>query len=146
MDRPVGSQYFEAAPVGAEVQRSWATGANQNAAVAGADGTAIGTGEQNTADIVAQSGNEAATSAAVYCSELVSGEQSDWFLPSQDELNQMYTNLYNASPQLGGFSTGSYWSSSEVAANGAWKQKFLNGNQAGGYEFSTFYVRPVRAF
>ena len=46
--------YLEAAPVEDEVQRTWATGGNQSAAVSGADGTAIGTGEQNTADIVAQ--------------------------------------------------------------------------------------------
>ena len=104
--------YLEAAPVEDEVQRTWATGGNQSAAVSGADGTANGTGEQNTADIVAQSGNVAATSAAVYCSELVSGGQSDWFLPSKDELNLMYTNLHSASTPLGGFSTGAYWSSS----------------------------------
>jgi hypothetical protein len=139
-------RYLEAAPVGDEVQRTWATGGNQNAAVSGADGTAIGTGEQNTADIVAQSGNVAATSAAVYCSELVSGGQSDWFLPSKDELNLMYTNLHSASTPLGGFSTGAYWSSSEYVVNDAWLQVFFNGDRVYNFKYGTLYVRPVRAF
>ena len=146
LTRGPGSQYFEAAPVGAQVQRTWATGPNQSAPVTGADGTAIGTGEQNTVEIVAQSGNLAATSAAVYCSELVSGGQSDWFLPSKDELNLMYTNLQSASMPLGGFSTGVYWSSSENVDYFAWLQYFDFGVQANGSKHYSFYVRPVRAF
>ena len=137
--------YLEVAPFGDEVQRTWATGGNQSATVSGADGTAIGTGEQNTADIVAQSGNVAVTSAAVYCSELVSGGQSDWFLPSKDELNLMYTNLHSASTPLGGFSTVGYWSSSEDDDSYAGIQHF-SGYQASGGKVSTYYVRPVRAF
>ncbi len=146
LTRGPGSQYFEAAPVGAQVQRTWATGPNQSAPVTGADGTAIGTGEQNTVEIVAQSGNLAATSAAVYCSELVSGGQSDWFLPSKDELNLMYTNLQSASMPLGGFSTGVYWSSSEYADSNAWDQYFGDGAQYYDGKYGTTYVRPVRAF
>ena len=138
--------YLEAAPFGDEVQRTWATGGNQSAAVSGADGTAIGTGEQNTADIVAQSGNVAATSAAVYCSELVSGGQSDWFLPSKDELNLMYTNLHSASTPLGGFSSAFYWSSSEYGDGYAWYQIFFLGIQGSTLKGSSYYVRPVRAF
>ena len=139
-------RYLEAAPFGDEVQRTWATGGNQNAAVSGADGTAIGTGEQNTADIVAKSGNVAATSAAVYCSELVSGGQSDWFLPSKDELNLMYTNLHSASTPLGGFSSVYYWSSSEVDGGSAWFQDFLYGSQFNLSKDYSIYVSPVRAF
>lgn len=146
LTNPPGSQYLEAAPVGAEVERSWATGGNQAVAATGADGTAIGTGEQNTADIVAQSGNAAATSAAVYCSELVSGGQSDWFLPSKDDLNLMRTNLQSASTPLGGFSAGIYWSSSETDDYDAWYQDFYDGNQGGISKGNPFYVRPVRAF
>ena len=148
LDNPLGSQYLEAAPVAVEVQRTWATGGNQGAAVSGADGTANGTGEQNTADIVAQSGNVAVTSAAVYCSELVSGGQSDWFLPSKDELNLMYTNLHSASTPLGGFSSGYYWSSSEYddGGDGAFYQDFYDGGQGNFYKETIYYVRPVRAF
>ena len=146
LTNPPGSQYLEAAPVGVEVVTTWATGGNQASPVTGADGTAIGTGEQNTADIVAQSGNLAATSAAVYCSELVSGGQSDWFLPSRDELNLMYTNLHILVPPLGGFSPGYYWSSSEYVGVFAWIQSFDFGAQGDNYKDSTLFVRPVRAF
>jgi hypothetical protein len=74
------------------------------------------------------------------------GGQSDWFLPSLDELHQMETNLYRASPPLGGFSTEYYWSSSEVDVNFAWLQLFHYGGQE--YDFKSYlsYVRPVRAF
>ena len=146
LTNPPGSRYLEAAPVGAEVQRTWATEANQSSPVTGADSTAIGTGEQNTADIVAQSGNLAATSAAIYCSDLVSGGQSDWFLPSKDELNLMYTNLRSASTPLGGFSTGFYWSSSEGGDDSAWSQYFFIGVQYNYSKYFPYYVRPVRAF
>lgn len=138
-------KYFEVAPVGVEVERTWATGANQSTEVSGADGTAIGTGEQNTADIVAQSGNVAATSAAKYCSDLVSGGKSDWFLPSKDELNQMYVNRI----AVGDFSTdynSLYWSSSESDANFACLQDFYDGYQTDGLKPNPLYVRPVRAF
>ena len=139
-------RYLEAAPFGDEVQRTWATGGNQSAAVSGADGTAIGTGEQNTADIVAQSGNVAVTSAAVYCSELVSGGQSDWFLPSKNELNLMYTNLHSASTPLGGFSSVYYWSSSEGGGSIAWFRNFDGGGQYYDGKSVSLSVRPVRAF
>ena len=136
-------KYFEVAPVGVEVQRTWATGANQSALVSGADALAIGTGAQNTIDIVAQAGNVAATSAAVYCSELVSGGQSDWFLPSKDELAQIFINRV----ALGNdFSTGTYWSSSEIDDSTAWSQIFDYGYQFNDYKGNAFYVRPVRAF
>ncbi len=145
--RPEGSRYFEAAPLGAEAQRTWATEANQSALVTGADGTAIGSGEDNTADIVAQSGNVAASSAAAYASDYAVNGFTDWFLPSKDELNKMYTNLYLASPPLGGFSAGSTWSSSEYGIDDtAWFQSFYDGVQGGSYKGDTYFVRPVRAF
>ena len=138
-------KYFEVAPVGAEVTRTWATGGNQSLAVTGAGGTAIGTGAQNTIDIVAQSGNVAATSAAVYCSELVYGGKSDWFLPSTSELLEMYVNRVALNT---GFATDiRYWSSTQYNAGSAFRQDLTAGvvsfnakNSAG------YYVRPVRAF
>jgi hypothetical protein len=135
-------KYFEVAPVAVEVTRTWATGANQSLVVTGADGTAIGTGAQNTIDIVAQSGNVSATSAAVYCSDLVSGGKSDWFLPSKDELTQMYVRR----TAIGGFSSGYYWSSSEYDNYAAWDYDFSNGNRGSSDKVFTRYVRPVRAF
>jgi len=134
--------YFEAAPVATEVSRSWATGANQSAVVTGADGTIIGTGEANTLDIVAQSGNVTATSAAVYCDSLSYGGFIDWFLPSKNELNQMYVNKTT----IGDFSSVAYWSSSESAASTAWSQNFSTGTQTSVSKSTASYVRPVRSF
>ena len=141
-------KYLEAAPipVGGEVSRTWATSGNQSIAVTGANGTAIGTGAQNTIDIVAQAGNVAATSAAVYCSELVSGGQSDWFLPSLYELQEIYENLYLVS--TGDFNPTSYWSSSENSGVASEAQFYifssgLNGTSAKSNDFS---VRPIRSF
>jgi hypothetical protein len=140
-------KYFECRDTFTE--RTWAKSINTNrtTAVSGADGTAIGTGAQNTIDIVAQSGNVAATCAAVYCSELVSGGYSDWFLPSKDELNEMYVNRVALNT---GFSTTShYWSSSEFSATNAWHQNYSNGAQTNSTFTKTtgeIRLRPIRAF
>lgn len=75
---------------------------------------------------------------------------SDWFLPSKDELNQMYINLYLYS--VGNFSTNPldyYWNSSEIDATNGEIQWFDDG--AGGYwtveKLNTdAKVRPCRSF
>lgn len=84
--------------------------------ISGADGTAIGTGAQNTIDIV--SGCADPSFAAKACSELSLNSYDDWFLPSSDELMLMYTyrNTINTTALLNGgtiFTTNAYWSSSE---------------------------------
>ena len=109
-------------------------------AITGADGTAIGTGNQNTIDIVA--GCTTASIAAKLCSDLVLGGYSDWYLPSKDELNKLYLNKV----AIGGFANYNYWSSSEYDLNYAWKQYFFNGLQYYNYKYNTYYVRAVRAF
>ena len=111
-----GGKYYEAAPSdwsgGADPGRTWSTGANQSAAVSGADGTAIGTGYQNSVDIVNQAGNVAASCGAVLARDYAGGGLSDWFLPSRDELEQLY-----AQRAIADFPTGTpYWSSSEASA------------------------------
>jgi hypothetical protein len=128
--------------------------------ISGAAGTAIGTGKQNTTDIV----NGCVTSD-ITAAELAAGYShntlDDWFLPSKDELNALckwaYGDTMNAICNnggsgglsltgVGGFSTGLYWSSSEYDGNYAWSQFFNFGTQYGGSKDNTFYVRPVRAF
>ena len=145
-------KYLEAAPANwltgttGDPDRTWATDItnNRTTSVLGADGTAIGSGYQNSLDIVAQTGNVAATSAAVEARAYRGPNNlTDWHLPSKDELNQLYTQK----TMVGGFSDVNYWSSSETVSTDAWYQNFPTGNQSdGGGKGSPLYVRPVRAF
>ena len=129
--------------------------------ITGADGTAIGTGKQNTTDITAPVGGcSTAGIAARLANEITLGGQDDWFLPSQDELNALCKWAFgdvvntvcnnNGSGGLtllgvGGFSTDRYWSSSQYGSNG-WYQRFSTGFQGYSNPLNSHYVRPVRAF
>jgi len=147
-DEYSGFTYLEVAPASTEVQRTWATdvNSNQSTAVSGADSKALGAGHQNTIDIVAQTGNVAATCAAAYCADLTSGGQSDWYLPSLSELKMVY-DVVHLNLGVGGFaSAGNYWSSSENAALTAWTQSFNLGDQSSNNKTLTNYMRPVRRF
>ena len=115
--------------------------------ISGADGIAIGTGNQNTIDIM----NSCATAgiAARLCGDLVLGGYSDWYLPSKDELNKLYINRV----AIGGFASSTYWSSTElntssyVTGGAAWKQYFGSGSYYFYYNKDGIgYVRAVRAF
>ena len=106
----------------------------------GADGTAIGTGNQNTIDI--EAGCTTAGIAADICANLTLGGYSDWFLPSKDELNEMYLNK----AAIGGFFNNLYWSSTEFDSYNAWSQDFFNGYQFNYSKYFDFNVRAVRAF
>jgi len=111
------------------------------ATISGADGTAIGTGNQNTIDIM--TGCNEAGIAARLCGDLVLGGYSDWYLPSKDELNKLYINRV----VIGGFANSRYWSSSEFSGSDAWDQDFLyNGNQYNEPKYIGFIVRAVRVF
>ncbi|MBU0764606.1 MAG: DUF1566 domain-containing protein [Bacteroidetes bacterium] len=106
--------------------------------IPGAEGIAIGTGEQNTIDI--EAGCATAGIGADICANLVYNGYDDWFLPSKDELNQMYINKNI----IGGFSSGNYWSSSEQASNLAWFQSFSSGSQFENYKDFHYYIRCIR--
>ena len=108
--------------------------------ISGADGTAIGTGNQNTIDIM--NGCATAGIPARICGDLVLNGYSDWYLPSKNELNKLYLNR----TAIGGFANNLYWSSTEAASNSAWLQGFGNGNQGNVNKNYTAYVRAVRAF
>ncbi len=108
----------------------------------GGTGTTIGTGQANTKAIV--SGCNMAGTAARICDALVLNGYSDWFLPSQEELNQMiiHTDVIGRFA-LGGF----YWSSSESSLDNAWTSyvgSLLQRNADKGD--TTINVRAVRAF
>jgi uncharacterized protein (TIGR02145 family) len=123
-----------AAPSDQSTSAIW--GCNNNN-IAGADGIAIGTGNQNTIDIMA--GCSTAGIAARLCGDLVIGAYSDWYLPSKDELNKFFINK----DVIGGYNS-QYWSSSEYDYNYAWAQNW----DYQSYSNKTYmkYVRAFRSF
>lgn len=111
--------------------------------VTGASGSGIGTGNQNTIDIM--SGVGSGGIAAGLCSDLVFSGYADWYLPSKDELNQLYINRWD----IGGFDlTAFYWSSTiDYTYIGAWSQNFASGSQTYNWaSWCSFHVRAVRSF
>jgi hypothetical protein len=107
----------------------------------GATGTALGTGMANTNTIVSNQG--VGSYAAKLCYDLILGGYSDWYLPSNDELNKLYLNK----AVVGGFGNNLYWSSTEQDSHNAWGQIFENGEQYSQYrKYYTQYVRAVRTF
>jgi hypothetical protein len=118
--------------------------------ISGADGSIIGTGCQNTIDIM----NSCSTAgiAARLCGDLVLGGYSDWYLPSKDELNQLYINRdaienfisYSYPSQSKG-----YWSSTEQDFFAACRQTFAisnAGQQGHTPKYNSCSVRAVRSF
>ena len=63
---------------------------NANNATAGAD--SVIQGPQNTVDMVAD-GSASVYPAAHFCNDLSTGGQTDWYMPSQNELEVCYYNL-----------------------------------------------------
>jgi hypothetical protein len=104
-------------------------------------GTAIGMGQANTLAIITACSDTGI--AASICHNLALNGHNDWFLPSKDELTQ----LFNQRNVVGGFASYYYWSSSQYDANNADYQDFYlqyissyrTKNTAG-------CVRAIRAF
>jgi uncharacterized repeat protein (TIGR02543 family) len=134
-----------------------------------ATATSVGTGTTNTTNIVyyhdtlytlySEKGdyytnpheyyifNDGTVAAKVCAEHSVESEGTvydDWFLPSKDELNLMYTSLKSQS--LGGLNGNSYWSSSEFNWGSAYRQMFDTGTQYDIVRNFDNQVRPVRAY
>ena len=143
--------YLEAAPTtGAnawtDVGISWATDVNGNWSnnVPGAVETVIGSGYKNSLAIEGQLGNVAGTSAAVAARGYRGPNNlSDWFLPSQEELYQLYVKK----AAVGGFAQSAYWTSTQsTQSDSAMAFFFQLGYGGSGWKDLTAIVRPVRAF
>ncbi len=133
-----GWRYLEAAP---SDQGRYEWGGDETAI--GGTGTGIGSGKANTEKIVAKLGyNRGTDYAAKICADLELGGYDDWFLPSKDELNE----LYKHKEAVGGFSSVFYWSSSEDGSMYAWGRSFGSGSQDDDCGGSGYRVRAVRAF
>ena len=128
-------KYLEAAPSD-QSQTNWCS---NNINHLGVTATGIGSGMSNTTKA-----RTTCTSGAIYvAAEYSNNNKTDWYLPSLEELAQLYAQKTTG---VGGFAAGIYWSSSEDIAYVAWSQNFSDGGQYDSFKYYTYYVRPVRAF
>jgi hypothetical protein len=155
--------YLEAAPSGwnsgSDPIRTWAqrspvnyqsTRVSNISSPETATAIAIGWGYRNTLAIIAQGNGNPSTSAATlahsYSSTYSGITLTDWYLPTKNELNQLYLQK----TVVGGLaiiSESFYWTSSETAnASFALVQDLFDGWQGSGGKSDAFYVRPIRAF
>ena len=111
----------------------------------GAKATAIGKGYVNTKSIFKTQGAPQSQDndyAAADCLVFQENGYQDWYLPSKDELNE----LYKQKNVVGGFNPYAYWSSSEATVSKAWLQNFGSGLQTTQVKIASYAFRPVRRF
>ena len=145
-------KYFEAAAADLGSTKTWC---NITSTV-GTTGTAIGTGRTNTNLIAAACLSGAGQDAVDYAVTTNAITYADWFLPSQDELNELClfskvtrpgTSTCAAETLKAGFAGGYYWNSTEsVNAGFARYQHFTFGAKGNGDKTSLNNVRVVREF
>lgn len=150
--RATTCKYLEAAPdgwnTGQDPTRTWApSGVGRTSAIA--QETGIGWGYSNSLIVVALAGanssNSAAALARSYTSVVSSVTYNDWFLPSKDELRELYLQK----SLVGSFVNDWYFSSSDSTIDAgayAFIHRFADGVSALGGKASTPYLRPIRAF
>jgi hypothetical protein len=142
-----GWRYLEAAPFDQSAGAQWGC---FRTLIPGARGSAVGTGRQNTLDMIAACTVHG--SAADLCANFILNGIKGWFLPSIDELTQMYVALKLAG--LGDFGTAdivdnySYWSSTQRTADMAGHLDFADNarRQHGDDKDFPRRVRAIRAF
>ena len=120
-------------------------------AISGADGSGIGTGNQNTIDIL--NGCSQSGIAADICANLTLGGYSDWSLPSKGECQEMRFNIGKGDVlglgNIGSFADYNYWSSTEYGIGALIEGFYVTSpNPDGGdaYKNEDLYVRAIRAF
>ena len=119
--------------------------------------TLIGTSAQSWWDglsncnaIVGQAGHSG--SGAILCLNSTNGGQSDWYLPSIQEIQMLWNSYYTVGRSLtqipGALKLqGPYMSSTEYDASGAWYFEFKEGNHIPTSKIdTTLNVRAVRSF
>jgi hypothetical protein len=129
----VWSNISTSAPIGSSAQSTWDGLSNSNA-------------------IVSQAGHT--SSAAALCLNSTNGAQTDWYLPSIDELDLLRYSQFNVNKTLSTIGGATvlpnmvfYWSSTEYVNNQYWGIVFnLVSSVALQPKYWTYYVRAVRAF
>lgn len=112
--------------------------------IPGAERNTQGTGVSNTFDILVGCSERpiAASIAAEYQGPNRSSLGGGWFLPSQEELADMYINIRN----LSSFADAPYWSSTEISGRNAVSLHFGFGVFINEFKAAFYRIRPVRAF
>ena len=137
----ITAHYLEVAPAASTEFTSIEWGASGMDVIG--TGVGIGYGRRNTKIIAAfLESNSESDKAAQLCNSLTVEGQTDWFLPSLAELNE----LYKSKDVVGGFSTGHYWSSSESDSDFAYMLDFSDGGLGYDSKDSMDSVCAVRAF
>ncbi|MCS4435232.1 DUF1566 domain-containing protein [Aquiflexum gelatinilyticum] len=104
--------------------------------------TGIGYGFENTNVVLSNCAERPIAVSIAWNYE--GGGFSDWFLPSLEELKQLYVNR----KAIGGFGDSDYWSSSTYGAKKetAWYVNFSNGEESVEFRNERKRVRAIRAF
>ena len=141
-------KYLEAAPTSGTASWTdagyvWSGNTSQSIGV-NAQATAIGAGFKNTQAMVAQNNtaNRAGTITRAYRGP---NNFTDWYLPSRDELSQLYVQrlVVGAITTINSF----YWSSTELSNGNPSPLNFNNNTtDTTNPKSEGAYVRPVRAF
>jgi hypothetical protein len=124
------------------------TWSNVTTAVPSGQSSWNGLGNSNT--IIAQAGHT--NSAAKWCLDLVIGGQSDWYLPSTDEISLLWHNRFNVNKTLSTIGGANellwafYWSSNQHIGSTAWSFNFNIGSAFSADKSNVYLVRAIRAF
>lgn len=124
-----------------------------NSTLIGASAQSNWDGLSNSHAIVGQAGHT--ISAAALCLNSNNGGQTDWYLPSIQELSILWNNYYSVTRTLSQISGAiqvqptDYWSSTEYDVVFPWFFNFMIGNpgyNGFGKGYGNPYVRAIRAF
>ena len=128
---------------------NWILGGDTQITENGNTLTAIGTGQTNTNAMMNQAGytGGAAQVAEDYSVTDNGVTYNDWFLPSLEELTEMYSqkNSIEAAAGVTPFGT-DYWSSSEHNSSKAKSVDMSSGNDSNTNKSSQYRVRAIRTF
>jgi len=112
----------------------------------GAFGTGIGTGGPNTLAIdnaICLPGAAGSTRAAIHGTT----PETDWYLPSKDELSLMYATIGPGGANIGVWTLQRYWSSTEDDIDQAWVVDFGDvGREKKDDKSNSRNVRAIRTF
>jgi len=159
LNTTIGEGYgsgFVAAPTDFSMSALWMNYGQGYYAYAGATGTQIGTGKNNTSLIVQKLGTPTGNSDlpaslynyAAWISQSNFNGYSDWYLPSQDEMIQVVNFLLK---KVGGCDTlknYGYWTSTEPIGSDGKTATSVNcsGSSSSQIKNSPYSVRMIRAF